>query len=95
MNTEEFAEKAKEFTRQLNEFNQVLSDTWTTFIVRMFPSFKTILLSINGYLEKHADPRARLVGLQDGSGQQPVSDQARLAREGGRTCDASPVTARS
>ena len=29
-----------------------------------------------------ADPRARLVGLQDGAGQQPVADQARLAREG-------------
>jgi hypothetical protein len=29
-----------------------------------------------------ADPRAGLVGLQDGAGQQPVADQARLAREG-------------
>src|ERR1700686_1352233 len=29
-----------------------------------------------------ADPRAGLVGLQDGAGQQPVADQAPLAREG-------------
>ena len=29
-----------------------------------------------------ADPRAGLVGLQDGAGQQPVADQARLTREG-------------